>query len=197
MIKKTLKRFLVPRFVVTLYYLWKYGAQVSPHAEVELSANLKFGRKCRVSSFTKIKASDGPLTIGDRCGFGTGCFISSGASGLHIGNNLVCGPHVVIMANSYRYGKKGVHLHDQGQVSKGTRIGNNVWIGAGAVILDGADLGDDCIVTAGSVVARRFPAGTQLQGNPARPMRGFFRAASNGKASLAAGDSDKKTEHVE
>lgn len=169
------RRFAIPRFFVTIYYLRKYGAKISPHAEVELSSNLVFGKGCRVSSFTKIKCGEGPLTIGSRCGFGTGCFISSGESGLDIGDNLVCGPNVVIMASSYKYAKRGVHLHDQGQESKGTRIGNNVWIGAGSIILDGAEIGDDSIVTAGSVVGRKFPAGSQLQGNPARPMRGFFR----------------------
>lgn len=171
-----LRRFAMPRIMVTLIYLWRFGAKISPHAEVELSRNLTFGKGCRVSSFTKIKCSDGPLTIGSRCGFGTGCFLSSGANSLIIGDNLVCGPNVVIMAASYQYGKRGVHLADQGQQSKGTRIGKNVWIGAGAIILDGADIGDDSIVTAGSVVGRKFPAGSQLQGNPAQPMRGFFRA---------------------
>lgn len=170
-----LRRFAVPRIFVTFYYLIKFGAKISPHAEVELSPNLVMGNNCRVSSFSKIKCSAGPLTIGSRCGFGTGCFISSGQSGLSIGDNLVCGPNVVIMADSYNYSKRGVHLHDQGQQSKGTRIGNNVWIAAGAIILDGADIGDDSIVMAGSVVGRKFPAGSMLQGNPAKPMRGFFR----------------------
>lgn len=172
----TLRRFALPRIFVTGYYIWKFGAQVSPHAEVEISGHLSFGKGCRVSSFTKIKSSAGPLTIGSRCGFGSGCFVSSGAGGLHIGDNLVCGPNVVIMASSYIYEKRGVHLHDQGQTSKGTRIGNNVWIGAGSIILDGADIGDDCIVAAGSVVSRKFAAGTQIFGNPAKPMRGFHRS---------------------
>lgn len=173
--RNTLRRFLVPRFVVSLYYFLKYRAKISPRAEVELSANLRFGRGCRVSSFTKIKAADGPLQVGARCGFGTGCFITSGEQGLLIGDNLVCGPNVVIMASSYRYDALGVHLHDQGTTSRGTRIGNNVWIGAGAVILDGSDIGDNSIVVANSVVSRRYPANTILQGNPAKPMRSFYR----------------------
>jgi acetyltransferase-like isoleucine patch superfamily enzyme len=159
-----------------LYYLVRYGAKISPRAEVELSKNLTFGSDCTVSSFTKIKASAGPLKVGSRCGFGTGCFLSSGEGELVIGNNLVCGPNVVIMATSYRFVRLGVHLHDQEITSKGTRIGNNVWIGAGAVILDGADIGDDCVVGANSLVSRRFPAGSILQGNPAKPMRGFHRS---------------------
>lgn len=174
-ISVTLKRFAVPGVFVTLYYFLRFGAKISPRAEVEISKNLCFGHRCTVSSFTKIKASGGPITIGSRCGFGAGCFISSGEGKLSIGDNLVCGPNVVIMATSYRYDKIGVHLHDQGHTSKGTKIGNNVWIGAGSVILDGADLGDDCIIVANSVVSRKHPPNSMLQGNPAKPMRGFYR----------------------
>ena len=191
-----LRRFAVPRTFVTLYYLWKFGAKISPHAEVEISPNLRFGKGCTVSSFSKIKCSEGLLQIGSRCGFGTGCFISSGANGLIIGDNLVCGPNVVIMASSYVYGKTGVHLHDQGQQSKGTRIGNNVWIGAGSIILDGASIGDDSIVSAGSVVSRKFPSGSQLQGSPAKPMRGFFRAAGGELHGTSANSVSKRNENA-
>lgn len=170
-----LRRFAVPSVFVTLYHLIRYGAKISPRAEVEISGNLTFGPRCTVSSFTKIKASGGPIRIGSRCGFGTGCFLSSGEGQLVIGDNLVCGPNVVIMATSYKYDQLGVHLHDQGQTSKGTRIGNNCWIGAGAVLLDGTELGDNCIVVANSVLSRRYPPNSILQGSPAKPMRTFHR----------------------
>ena len=174
-LKKIIQRFLVPSFVVTIVYAVKYKCMVSPRAEVELSPLLKIGRGTQISSFTKIKAAEGPLTIGVRCGFGTGCFISSGEQGLEIGDNLVCGPNVVIMASSYRHDMPGVHLHDQGSTSRGTRIGNNVWIGAGSVVLDGSDIGDNSIIVANSLVNRRHPPNAVLQGNPAKPMRSFYR----------------------
>jgi len=48
------------------------------------------------------------------------------------------------------------------------RIGCNVWIGAGALILPGVNIGDDALVGAGSVVTRDVPAGATVFGNPAR-----------------------------
>jgi maltose O-acetyltransferase len=48
------------------------------------------------------------------------------------------------------------------------RIGRNVWIGAGALIMPGVTIGDDAIVGAGSVVTRDVPAGATVVGNPAR-----------------------------
>ena len=48
------------------------------------------------------------------------------------------------------------------------RIGANVWIGGGALILPGVTIGDDAIIGAGSVVTRDVPAGATVVGNPAR-----------------------------
>jgi maltose O-acetyltransferase len=50
-------------------------------------------------------------------------------------------------------------------------IGNNVWIGGGAIILPGVTIGDDAAIGAGSVVTRDVAAGTTVFGNPARPGR--------------------------
>lgn len=48
------------------------------------------------------------------------------------------------------------------------RIGRNVWIGAGAIILPGISIGDDALIGAGSVVTRDVPAEATAFGNPAR-----------------------------
>jgi maltose O-acetyltransferase len=48
------------------------------------------------------------------------------------------------------------------------RIGHNVWIGGGAIILPGVTIGDDAVIGAGSVVTRDVPGGATAFGNPAR-----------------------------
>jgi acetyltransferase-like isoleucine patch superfamily enzyme len=161
-------RFIVPTLVVNLYYLVKYSAKISPRAEVELSRNLKLGAGCKVSSFTKIKASQGPLVMGARCGVATGCFISSGDKGIEIGDDFICGPNSVITASNYVYERLDVPLEEQGYTSRGIRIGNNVWLGAGTIVLDGTALGDNTVVMANSLVNRRYPPNSILQGNPAK-----------------------------
>jgi maltose O-acetyltransferase len=48
------------------------------------------------------------------------------------------------------------------------RIGSNVWIGGGAIVLPGVTVGDDAVIGAGSVVTRDVPRGALVVGNPAR-----------------------------
>jgi acetyltransferase-like isoleucine patch superfamily enzyme len=162
------RRFLIPSVVVSTYAFLKSRAQISTKAEVELSGNLRLGRKTTVSSFCKIKVTDGPLITGEHCGFGTGCFISAGEGGIVMGDHVICGPNVVLIASNYRYERIGVPLEEQGHTSMGIRIGRNVWIGANSVILDGSEIGDNSIVVANSMVNRRYPANSIIQGNPAK-----------------------------
>lgn len=83
-----------------------------------------------------------------------------------IGDATQIGPAVQILAAD--------HPRDAGMRASGrefgrpVRIGSNVWIGAGAIILPGVAIGDDAVIGAGSVVTRDVPAGATAFGNPAR-----------------------------
>jgi acetyltransferase-like isoleucine patch superfamily enzyme len=161
-----IKRFLTPPLVVSLIYWRRYGAKVSPRSEVELTDRLEFGPGCVVSSFTKIKATLGTIRLGSNVHISTQCFLDTGPGGLTIGDYTMVGPLTCIVSVNYSYmGLTPVAL--QPKTSKGIRIGNGVWIGAGCMILDGADIGDNVIVTPNSVVSRRIPENTVVQGNPA------------------------------
>ncbi len=163
-----LKRMLTPAPAITLYYLWKFRAKVSPKAEVDLTSNIELGKGCVIGSFTKLKASGGVFRMGDRGGIANGCFISAGAGMIRIGRNFICGPNVNILGHNYEHGAKDAHLEDLGVTSRGIVIGDNVWIGAGSSITDGAVIGNNTIVVANSLVNRRYPDDVILQGNPAK-----------------------------
>jgi acetyltransferase-like isoleucine patch superfamily enzyme len=164
-----LRRFLTPGFVVTLQALSKYGAKISPKAEVEVTPNLRLGKKSVVSSYVKIKSKDGPLHIGNNVEISNFCVITSHTGGTYIGDDAMIGPNVSIIGNNYRYDRLDVPIRLQEKVSpKGIRIGNNVWIGAGCTILDGADIGAGTIVTPNSVVSSKLPENSIAQGNPAK-----------------------------
>jgi acetyltransferase-like isoleucine patch superfamily enzyme len=163
------RRFLTPGFFNTLRGYLKYGCLISPKAEVEITRHLRIGRKSVVSSFTKIKATDGPLRIGRHVEISNGCVLTSHTGGVEIGDDCLIGPNVSIIGNNYRYDRLDVPIRLQEKISpKGIRVGHNVWIGAGCVLLDGADIGSGTILTPNSVVSGKLPENSIAQGNPAK-----------------------------
>jgi len=89
------------------------------------------------------------------------CYIQ-GRNGVDIGDDTIFGPGVKIISANHDAG-----LADRWTNEDPVRIGCRCWIGANAVILPGVVLGDDCVVGAGAVVTKSFPAGTVIGGNPA------------------------------
>jgi acetyltransferase-like isoleucine patch superfamily enzyme len=164
---KLLRRVLTPMIVVRLYYFWKHGAVISGKAEVDLASSTSWGRGCIISAFTKVKIS-GPFVMGRRVQISTGCFIGAGVGGLTLGDDVLVGPNCVIMTGSYVYDRLDVPLQEQGTTSKSVRIGHRAWIGSNSVVLAGSDLGDNVIVSAGSVVSGTVPPNSIVLGNPAK-----------------------------
>ena len=163
-----LRRFLLPAPVVSIICYFRFKARVSPRAEVELSPNLTLGKGTQVASFCKVKASEGRLDIGSNTHIATGCFLAGMKGGLTIGDNVLVGPNCTILSNKYSFDDISRPIHEQGHTSAGTRIADNVLLGAGVVVLDGADIGDGVIVAPNSVVSGRIPPNTVILGNPAR-----------------------------
>jgi maltose O-acetyltransferase len=60
---------------------------------------------------------------------------------------------------------------DKWEAAKPISIGDNVWLGSGAIVLPGITIGANTVVGAGSVVTRDLPAGVVAVGNPARFVR--------------------------
>ena len=166
-IKTMVSRFLLPRFVVSLYGYIKFKSLISPQSEVEMD-NLKLGRKNQISSFCKIKTRRGLLQTGNNVDIATGCFLSTSEEKIIIGNDVLIGPNCVILANNYITADINELIRKQGRVHKGTRIGNNVLIGAGTVILDGTTIGDGCVIAANSLVSGKIPENSVVSGNPGK-----------------------------
>ena len=83
-----------------------------------------------------------------------------------IGDRTQIGPGVQILAADH---PRDPAIRASGlEFGRPIRIGRNVWIGAGAIILPGPSIGDDALIGAGSVVTRDVPAGATAFGNPAR-----------------------------
>lgn len=83
-----------------------------------------------------------------------------------IGDRTQIGPGVQILAADHP--RDAADRVSGLEFGRPVRIGRNVWIGGGAIILPGVAIGDDALIGAGSVVTRSVPAGATAFGNPAR-----------------------------
>lgn len=88
---------------------------------------------------------------------------------IEIGNDLQMGPAVQLYTAEHPL---EADLRRSGlESARPIRIGNDVWIGGGAIILAGVTIGSGSIVGAGSVVTRDVPPASLVAGNPARILR--------------------------
>jgi acetyltransferase-like isoleucine patch superfamily enzyme len=88
-----------------------------------------------------------------------------------IGKNTLLGSGVHVMSGKgqHNFDDLDVPIKDQGGVLEKISIGENCWLGNGAMIM--ANIGDDCIVGAGSVVINDMPAHSIIAGNPAKVLK--------------------------
>lgn len=88
---------------------------------------------------------------------------------IYIGDSVLIGPNVTIATAGHPIEpnlRKKV-----AQFNIPVYIGNNVWIGSGAVILPGVHIGDNSVIGAGSIVTKDIPANVVAVGNPCRILR--------------------------
>lgn len=88
---------------------------------------------------------------------------------IYVGDNVMFGPNVTVATAGHPVDPD--LRRKVAQFNIPVRIGNNVWIGTGAVILPGITIGDDSVIGAGSVVTKDIPAGVVAVGNPCRVLR--------------------------
>ncbi|WP_299090670.1 sugar O-acetyltransferase [uncultured Microbacterium sp.] len=86
-----------------------------------------------------------------------------------IGSNVMIAPNVVIATAGHPILPE--LRREAAQFNLPVVIGDNVWIGAGALIMPGITIGDDTVIGAGSVVTRDIPAGVIAVGSPCRVVR--------------------------
>jgi acetyltransferase-like isoleucine patch superfamily enzyme len=94
-----------------------------------------------------------------------------GQGGITIGNRVYFAPLVQVLAVNHVFDDPTRPFVDQGITAQGIVIEDDVWVGAGAIILDGVHIGHGAVVGAGAVVAEDVPAQTLVAGVPARPVR--------------------------
>lgn len=88
------------------------------------------------------------------------------AAMITLGNNVLVGPGAQFCTVQHPLDAK--ERMDGVEWAEPIEIGDNAWIGAGAIILPGIRVGKNSVVGAGSVVTKNVPDDTVVKGNPAR-----------------------------
>ncbi len=115
------------------------------------NGTISFGNSVKVLEGSLLHSDGGELQIGDNVFVNRNTSIVSRKK-IVVGSNTTIGPNVLIYD----------HNHNDPRVSSSNevKIGNNVWIGGGCIILDGVHVGDNSIIAAGSVITKDVPSNT-------------------------------------
>lgn len=107
------------------------------------------------------------LKIGSRSSVNRGCIINAGG-GVEIGRDVLIGPNVIIYSQNHQFEDHLRNINEQGYIYKKVSICDDVWIGAGSIILPGVSIGKGAVIGAGSVVCKNVDAYTVNVGIPVR-----------------------------
>ncbi len=86
-----------------------------------------------------------------------------------IGEDCQIGPNVQLLTPTHPVEPQP--RRDKLEAARPITIGDNVWIGGGAIVCPGVTIGDNSVIGAGAVVTKDVPANVVAVGNPARPVR--------------------------
>ncbi len=127
------------------------------------NANLyssRIGKECNIGSYTEIGGSE----VGDRCRIEAYCYMPPGVK---IGDRVFLGPRATFTNDKY---PKAVSAEWKQET---TVVGDDVTIGAGAVILSGIEITGRCVIGAGAVVTKDLLGDYVYVGNPAEAVQDY------------------------
>lgn len=112
------------------------------------------------------------LVIGERSVIGRGSSIVAHYS-VEIGNGVFTGPNIYITDQNHTFDDLTMEIGRQPTKEGSVKIGDGCWIGTGAVILPGVELGRNVVVGANAVVSKSVPDYSLVAGVPAKVIRQY------------------------
>jgi acetyltransferase-like isoleucine patch superfamily enzyme len=119
---------------------------------------------------TILSCKDGDITLGDHVNIGFHSEIFSGSE-VTVGRYGLFAAYTYLVGGGHEFERADVPVVEQERRSRGITVGENVWLGAGAKVMDGVTIGDGVVVGAGAVVTESLPPGVVAVGVPARVVR--------------------------
>jgi acetyltransferase-like isoleucine patch superfamily enzyme len=132
------------------------------------------GNKVRIFPGSRLEThNSGQIVIEDDISIGQNLHLTSANESINIGRGTTISGNVFITNLDHDYQQIGLHILKQKYIVKTTRIGENCFIGYGAVIQAGTILGKQCIIGSNSVVRGVFPDYCVIVGAPARIIKRY------------------------
>jgi acetyltransferase-like isoleucine patch superfamily enzyme len=128
---------------------------------------IAIARECWIEDNVVLDAFGGQIDLGAATFLGPGVVIY-GHGGVTIGDSCLIAMHCRILSSNHAVPPLGTDIRSRDDILLPTKVGRDVWLGAGVTVLGGVTIGDGCVVGAGAVVTRDLPAGSIATGVPAR-----------------------------
>ncbi len=159
---------------------WRWRG-VGLHSRTRLDAAVDFSRgvarsrpgtitsgpDCHFSQGVIVHAYGGQVALGERVFIGP-YSVLYGHGGIEIGSHTLVSMHCRLLSSNHTVPPPGVLIRSQPDILLPTKIGRDVWLGAGVTVLGGVTIGDGCIVGAGAVVTHDLPPNSIAIGVPAK-----------------------------
>lgn len=136
----------------------------------EENRGIRIGDGVMMGQNAMLRCKNGDIDVGARTGLGANSAIyATNGNHVRIGSDGLIAPYVYIGGGQYHHERTDVPIVEQGANPRGGNvIGDGVWLGARVTVIDGANIGRDTIVSAGSMVMHELPGYAIAGGVPAR-----------------------------
>lgn len=153
-----------------------HGCRLAAGCDLELGVdwprrgNLALGDGCELAAGVILHPYGGSIKLERNVFVGPGSVIY-GHGGVSIGEGCLVAMLCRIVSSNHSVSALGTPIRSLPDIPRPTRIGRDVWLGAGVTVLGGVTIGDGCVVGAGAVVTHDLPSGAIAHGIPARVHR--------------------------
>ena len=155
------------RLLAPLYQHRGRGSKIYHSVRMDTPPYRRFslGQKSVVESYSCINNAVGDVVIGDHTRIGLhNTIIGPVTIGSHV--NLAQG--ITVTGLNHNFESTDKRIDEQGVSTLQVTIGDDIWIGANAVVLPGVTVGNHCVIAAGAVVTKDVPPHSLVAGVPAK-----------------------------
>jgi acetyltransferase-like isoleucine patch superfamily enzyme len=136
-------------------------------AKGDENTGITIGSGVFVGRNTILSCKNGDIDLGDTANIGFNCEVFS-ASRVTIGKGVLMAAYTYVIGGDHDFSDPSKSVLEQSRSSAGVTVGDGVWFGAGAKILDGVSIGEGAVIGAGAVVRESVPPAAIAVGIPAR-----------------------------